>query len=81
MQLYTLMYGKSKKRMKPIMIDRRHKCVNYMVARLSSKGTKAGQGWYDIIPAEKDAVMWKKDNSNQWTNYNAPGPQLVKKVK
>jgi len=79
MQLYTLMYGKSKQRMKPIMIDQLHKCENYMAARVASKA--CGGRWYDIVPAEKGATIWRKDTTNQWTNYNLPGPQLVKRVK
>jgi hypothetical protein len=79
MQLYMLMCGKSKDKMKPIMIDQRRKCENYMIARTASKSTKSK--WYDIVPAEKGAKVWRKDTTNQWTNYNLPGPQLVKRVK
>ena len=60
------------------MIDERRKCENYMNARISSQTTS---GWYDIVPADKGATVWRKDTTNQWTNYNAPGPQLVQRVK
>jgi len=29
MQLFTLLYGKSKAKMKPIMVDEKKKCQNY----------------------------------------------------
>ena len=76
MQLFMLMCGKSKGKMKPIMIDERRKCENYMAARVSSKSTKAG--WYDIVPAPKGAKIWRKDTTNKWTNYNVSGPMRVK---
>jgi len=57
-QLYTLMYGKSKKRMKPIMTDVLHKCQNYRDARLHSTS-----GWHDIVPAEAGAVPWRQKSA------------------
>lgn len=56
--LFTLMHGKSKKRMKPIMTDQKHKCENYMDAR---KHTTVG--WHEIVPAEKDAVVWRQKSA------------------
>jgi hypothetical protein len=32
-ELYTLFFGKSKKKMKPIMVDSYKKCENYCLAR------------------------------------------------
>lgn len=58
-QLFTLMYGKSKKRMKPIMTDVRHKCENYRDAR----GVRMGGGWHDIVPAEAGAVVWRQKSA------------------
>lgn len=46
MKLFTLLYGKSKKRMKPIMVDSFAKCENYRDAR----GARMGGGWHDIVP-------------------------------
>jgi hypothetical protein len=57
-QLFTLMYGKSKKRMKPIMTDVRHKCENYMDARRHST-----DGWHEIVPAANGAVVWKQKSA------------------
>ena len=50
MQLYIVMAGKAKDRMKPIMIDELHKCENYVKARKSSP-TKVK--WFDIVPASQ----------------------------
>ena len=56
-QLFTLMYGKSKKKMYPIMTDTRRKCENYMEAR------QFVRGWHEIVPAEVEAVVWRKKSS------------------
>ena len=58
-QLFTLLYGKSKKRMKPIMVDSYHKCENYRDAR----GDRMGGGWHDIVPAEAGAVVWRRKSA------------------
>ena len=58
MQLYTLLYGKSKKRMKPIMVDSLHKCENYRDAR-----THTVMGWHGIEPAAPDATVWRQDSA------------------
>jgi len=57
-QLYTLLFGKSKKRMKPIMTDILHKCENYRDARAHTT-----RGWHDIVPAEPGAVVWRQKSS------------------
>ena len=56
--LYTLLYGRSKKRMKPIMVDVLHKCKNYLVARMHTV-----RGWHDIVPAESGAVPWRQKSA------------------
>jgi hypothetical protein len=56
MQLHVLLYGKSKKRMHPIMVDELKKCENYRLAREKS-GVK---GWHDIQLAEVNAATWKQ---------------------
>lgn len=57
MQLFVLMFGKSKKKMKPIMVDSRDKCENYKKARNNV------QGWHEIIPADKNAEVWRQKSS------------------
>lgn len=63
-QLFTLMYGKSKKRMKPIMIDKLSKCHNYRDAR------SCMAGWHDIVPAEIGAVVWRQKSATVGGNRN-----------
>jgi len=58
MKLYTLLYGKSKKRMHPIMTDELHKCENYRDARKYST-----VGWHDIVPADTNAKPWRQKSS------------------
>lgn len=59
-QLYTLLFGTSKKRMKPIMIDVLHKCENYKEQREKTKGSKAGRGWHKIEVAPIGSTPWKQ---------------------
>lgn len=59
MKLFTLFFGKSKKRMKAIMTDTRHKCENYRDAR----GARMGGGWHDIQPAKEGSVVWRQKSS------------------
>lgn len=61
--LYTLLFGKSKKRMKPIMTDVLHKCENYRKQREATKGSDAARGWHDIVPAEAGAVPWRQKSA------------------
>jgi hypothetical protein len=58
-QLFTLVYGKSKKKMKPIMVETRDQCEKYMKARMPNV-----EGWHDIIPAEKDVKTWRQKSSS-----------------
>ena len=58
-QLYTLLYGKSKKRMHPIMIDEKHKCENYRDARENS----SVKGWHEIILAEPNSNVWRQKSA------------------
>ena len=52
-------YGKSKKRMYPIMIDVFHKVINYRNAR-----EKSGvEGWHAVEPAPDDAEVWRQKSA------------------
>lgn len=66
MKLFTLLYGKSKKRMKPIMVDTKHQCEKYMKARMATRNV---EGWHDIIPAEKDSKPWKQKTASVGGKY------------
>ncbi len=63
MQLFTLYYGKNKKRMSPIMVDSHHKCVNYMKAREHTTN-----GFHEIRPAEKGAEVWRQKSATHGGN-------------
>lgn len=67
-KLVTLMFGKGKKNMKPIMTDLRNKCENYQKGRESS----GVQGCHLIVVAEEGAVVWKQNTNGRWTNYDKP---------
>ena len=57
--LFTLLYGKSKKRMHPIMTDTLNKCENYRDVR----GARMGGGWHSIVPAEKGVDVWRQKSA------------------
>jgi len=59
MKLFTLLYGKSKKRMHPIMTDEIHKCENYLDAR----GGRMGGGWHKIVPAVAGDNVWRQKSA------------------
>lgn len=70
-QLYTLLYGKSKKRMKPIMIDTLEKCQNYRMARIHST-----TGWHDIVVAEKNTNTWRQKSATIGGNRVTTVPRV-----
>ena len=72
-QLYTLLFGLSKKRMKPIMTDLFHKVENYKEQREKTKGSKAGRGWHKIVPAEHNANVWKQKSTTVGGNRDDGG--------
>ena len=57
MQLHKLLYGKSKKKMHPIMIDTFKKCQNYRDARQNLVG------WHVIVLADKGETVWRKKSA------------------
>ncbi len=75
MKLYTLLRGKSKSRLKPVMIDSLRKVENYRDALINS----GHDDWFAINAAPPDAIVWRKHNNyGQWTNYGASNPPLAK---
>lgn len=56
-KLYTLLFGKSKKRMRPIMVDTYDKCEKYKNKRESTKNLT---GWHEIIEASEDSDTWRQ---------------------
>ncbi len=56
MKLYILSHGKSKKRLKKIMIDEKNKCERYMKSREDSGVI----GWHAISDAPIGSVVWRQ---------------------
>ena len=56
-QLYQLLFGRSKQRMKPIMIDTEKKCKNYRDARQNVTG------WHDIQLAPPGSTVWRQKSA------------------
>lgn len=76
-KLFKLLYGKSKKRLKPVMIDTLDK-VNRYSNELQVTAENGGKTrWTKIVPADPGENVWRRSNKNQWTNYNVPGPKIV----
>lgn len=69
MQLYQLLYGKSKSRMKVIMVDEKKKCENYMKAR-----EPMCKGWHKIEIAPPNSDVWKQKSATIGGNGNNCGP-------
>ena len=59
MKLYSLLHGKSKRKLSIIMTDELHKCENYKDAREKSHV----KGWHKIVPAEADSVVWRQKSA------------------
>lgn len=59
MQLFSLFYGKSKKKVNQLlMTDSYKKCENYLKSREHSV-----RGFHEIRPADKDAKTFKKKST------------------
>lgn len=67
MKLHVLMYGRTKNKMQPIMIDSYKKCDNYMKAR------KNVAGFHEIIEAPDDAKTWRQKTSTVGGNKYQAG--------
>ena len=83
MQLYTVMAGNAKGRMKPVAIDELQKCHNYIDSRWHiklqvgqiKKGDHSGNSrgmWIELVPAAADAKVWRTSNSTSkmWAAYD-----------
>jgi len=57
MKLYTLLFGKSKKKMRPIMTDEKYKCENYEKARQNV------EGWHKIVEALPGEEIWRQKSA------------------
>jgi len=76
MKLYTLLAGKSKKKMTRLETNARHKCENYMNALKKTSSSK--YKWFEIREALPDEELMVHKSQNKWTGYNEVGPKITK---
>jgi len=75
MKLYTLLAGKSKKKMVRLETNAKHKCENYMKAL---KGSNLKQyKWFEIREALPDEELKVHKSQNAWTGYDESGPFIT----
>lgn len=78
MQYFTLLRGRSKTRLKPVMIDELHKVVNRK-RELQASDPTTGKTWhYDIVTADIHAKPWRLRANGKWKNYDSAKPPLVR---
>lgn len=69
MKLYSLYYGRSKKKVNQrLMTDSLKKCENYKRKRESTKGSECYHGFHEIREATEEEIdkgVWKKQGSNR----------------
>lgn len=81
-ELFVLLYGKSKKRAHPIMVDTFDKCDKYRMSRENSGVV----GWHAIKHAEPGDKTWRQKSATRGGNkcesvamVNRPTPGYVDK--
>lgn len=79
MQLHQLLFGKSKKKMRVIMIDSEKACQNYMNARSGNHGAKCGAGWHKIEVAPPGSTVWRQKSAT--VGGNKPTSVITTKQK
>ena len=78
MEYFTLLRGRAKSRLKPVMIDTRAKVERYQ-RELQASDPGSGKTWhYDIVSAGTQAKPWRQRPNGTWKNYNTSRPPLVK---
>jgi len=77
MILYTLLAGRSKKKLKRVETNSLKKCENYRDALKASNLIQYKH--FEIREALPDEELKEHKSSNQWTNYNVGGPSIIKK--
>jgi hypothetical protein len=70
MKLHTLMFGRSKAKMKPIMTDSLHKVTNYRNAR------RQLQGHHSIVDAHPGATVWRQQSATIGGNRPTDVPRV-----
>lgn len=70
MKLHSLYFSRKKDgKQQRLMTDSLKKCENYRDARLATKNSDAGKGFYEIREAEPEEKTYKKKATNQKTGY------------
>lgn len=77
-QLYNLMAGCSKDKLKVVMTDKLKAVENYKEALERTKHRTTKLRHLAIEPAAPTADVNNKRRTNAWTNYNKPGPARVR---
>lgn len=77
MKLYTLLAGRSKKKMKRIETNSKKKCENYRDALIASKLKQ--YVFFEIREALEDEELKVHKSCNKWTGYDDCGPKIIKK--
>jgi len=82
MNLYTISYGKSKSKLKPIMTDKESAVNQYLISRTGSKSKEGrmGAGWFKVELAPKDAVAWRQKSATVGGNKGERVPIIRKGV-
>lgn len=70
MQLYELKVGKSKSKMKAVMIDK-ISAVNVYLTSLGGSGRsgRIRDQWFEVVPAQPGAVPWSKKSASVTGGY------------
>jgi len=76
MTLYTLLGGRSKKKMVRLETNSKEKCENYRDALKVTRNSK--YKWFEIREALPEEELKVHKSQNAWTNYGASGPKIIK---
>ncbi len=81
MNLYQLLFGKSKKKMNVLMIDTKERCEALKKAREATKGSKAAAGWHkiELAPADSKPKAHKSCSVKGSGNKHNTGPAVIGK--
>lgn len=63
MKLFMLLFGRTKDKKEPIMIDSLHKCEQYKKAREATKDSKAGKRHHEIVEAPAGSKTWRQKSA------------------
>jgi hypothetical protein len=79
MDLFILKIGKSKKKMEDIIIDKMSSVDVYLNSRNADRKTgKCSGGWFNVSPAPKEAVAWRKKSTTVGGNKCHTVPRIGK---